>query len=62
METTSKQTLKYDPGEIAEQLIQEHGIQGARDAATQGISEANRNGGLHDLSVWRNVRNILRGQ
>jgi len=51
--------MKDDPKEIAEHLIQEHGLQGALNAVTGGISEAHRQDDLYGLSVWRDVRKIL---
>ncbi|MFP6888719.1 MAG: hypothetical protein VCF07_03025 [Nitrospinota bacterium] len=54
--------MKDDPHEIAEHLIKEHGIQGAKNAVTDSIAEANRIGSLYELSIWRDVRKILDDQ
>lgn len=51
--------MKDDPKEIAEHLIQEHGIQGAKNAVNGGIAEANRQNDFYRLSIWREVRKIL---
>ena len=54
-----EKAMKDDPKEIAEHLINEHGLQAARDAVAEGIAEANRNGGFYQLSIWREVWKIL---
>ena len=46
-----EKAMKDDPKEIAEHLINEHGLQAARDAVAEGIAEANRNGGFYQLSI-----------
>mgnify|MGYP003996101475 CR=1 FL=1 len=51
--------MKDDPKEIAEHLIEEHGLEGAIAAAANGIANAHGNGSLYDLKIWREVRNIL---
>ena len=53
------EAMKDDPKEIADHLIKEHGLDGAIAAAANGIADAHRSGGLYDLSIWREVRNIL---
>ena len=58
----AKKAMKDDPKEIAEHLINEHGLQAARAAVAEGIAEANRNGGFYQLSIWREVRKILNDQ
>jgi hypothetical protein len=49
-----------DPHSISEHLVQEHGIDGAVERATEGISAAHERGDNYGLSVWRDVRRILR--
>ena len=51
--------MKDNPKEIAEHLIEEHGLEGAIAAAADGIAEAHGSDSLYDLSIWREVRNIL---
>ena len=48
-----------DPQTIAEDLIQEHGLDGALEQATAGTSAAQRDGDNYQLSVWREVKGIL---
>ena len=53
--------MKHDPQEIIEYLIAEHGSpEAALDAAVEGAAEAQRKGDLYALSVWRDVKRILR--
>ena len=54
--------MKDDPHEIAENLIEEHGLEGAKNAVAEGIADAHGRGGLYELSVWRDVRKILDDQ
>jgi hypothetical protein len=51
--------MKDNPKNIAEHLVEEHGLEGAIAAATDGIADAHGNGSLYDLSIWREVRKIL---
>jgi hypothetical protein len=51
--------MKDDPKEIAEHLIEEHGLEGAIAAVADGIAHAHGNGSLYELSIWREVRIIL---
>jgi hypothetical protein len=51
--------MKDDPIEIAEQLIKEYGLEGAIIAAANGIADAHGSSSLYELSIWREVRNIL---
>jgi hypothetical protein len=44
---------------IVENLIQEHGIEGAIEKVTEGKLVAQRNGDNYQLSVWREVKGIL---
>jgi hypothetical protein len=53
------EAMNDDPNEIAEHLIEEHGLEGAIIATANGIADAHGNGSLYDLSIWREVRNIL---
>jgi hypothetical protein len=51
--------MKDNPKKIAKHLVEEHGLEGAIAAATDGIANAHGNGNFYDLSIWREVRNIL---
>ncbi len=46
--------------EIASRMIQEHGVDGAINEATEEILAAHRDGDFLALSVWREVRRALR--
>ena len=52
--------MRDGPHDIAEQLVQEHGIDLALEQATEGISTAHEQGDNYGLSVWREVRQMLR--
>jgi hypothetical protein len=52
--------VRDGPHDIAEQLVQEHGIDLALEQATEGISTAHEQGDNYGLSVWREVRQMLR--
>ena len=46
-----------DPNQIADDLTQQHGLNGALSAAIRSAAAANDN---YVLSVWREVKGILR--
>ncbi len=48
-----------DPQTIAEDLIQEHGLDHALKQAMDGTAAAQRLGDNYQLSVWREVKGIL---
>ncbi len=52
--------MRDDPHDIAEHLVQEHGIDLALEHATEGITIAQERGDNYALSVWREVRRVLR--
>ena len=52
--------MRDDPHSISEHLVQEHGIDHALERATEGIAAAQEQGDNYSLSVWREVRQILR--
>ena len=53
--------MKNDPQEIIEYLIAEHGSpEAALDAAVECSAEAQKADDLYALSVWRDVKRILR--
>jgi hypothetical protein len=49
-----------DPNQIITYLIEEHGIDGAIEQVRKGVSEAHATGDNYRLSVWREVRRLLR--
>jgi hypothetical protein len=53
-------TPKDDPAEIADFLIQEHGIVKAIEEASQEAVATQNRGDYYDLSIWREVRQNLR--
>ena len=53
-------TTGDNPKDIATDLIQEHGPTGAMEEATRQVYEAQSKGRMYDLSIWREVRKILR--
>lgn len=52
--------MRDNPHTIAEHLIQEHGVGGALDRVTEGIAAAQERGDNYTLSIWREVRRMLR--
>ena len=51
--------MKDDPNQIADNLIEQHGVDGALEMVREGIATAHANGDNYRLSVWRDVRRIL---
>ena len=49
-----------DPDEIAKALVQEHGLNGALDQAIAETATANQQLDYYNLSIWREVKRILR--
>ena len=54
--------FKDDPLNIAEYLIQENGIDSAIQAASDGVIKSQNDGDNYALSVWREVKTILRNK
>ena len=54
--------LKDDPSDISEYLIQENGIDGAFQKASDGIMKSQKDDDNYALSVWREVKTILRNK
>ncbi len=54
--------MRDDPAEIARSLVQQRGREGAMQEATRQGLEAQADGRLYDLSIWREVKNVLREQ
>jgi hypothetical protein len=54
--------MSDDSHQIAKNLVQEHGLDRALQKAIEGAIAAQEEGGYYDLSVWREVKLILRDQ
>ena len=52
--------MREDPHDISEHLVQEHGIDGAVERVTEGIFAAQERDDNYGLSIWREIRRILR--
>ena len=52
--------MKDDPSQIAGHLVEEHGVDGALEKVRDGIELAHDIGDNYRLSVWREVRRVLR--
>jgi hypothetical protein len=51
-----------NPKETASYLIQEHGIEGAIQEAMESVAAANSVGDYYSLSVWREIRTLLKAK
>jgi hypothetical protein len=51
--------MKNDPSQIADHLIEEHGVEGALERVREGIELAHDIGDNYRLSVWREIRRDL---
>ena len=51
-----------DPKEIAAILIEENGADHALDIALAEITQANQSCDYYSLSIWREIRGIVRNQ
>jgi len=54
--------MSDDPRQIAASLVQEHGLDIALNKAIEGATAAQERGDNYDLSVWREVKRMLRDQ
>ena len=52
--------MKDNPIQIANNLIAQHGVDGALASVREGIATAHAEGDNYGLSVWREVRRALR--
>jgi hypothetical protein len=52
--------VRNDPDDIAAFLVKEHGIELALERASDGVIAAQERGDNYGLSVWREVRRMLR--
>ena len=57
-----QQNLSYsgDSVKMALSLVKENGLDRARQIAVEGTTHANEQGNYYRLSVWREVKGILR--
>ena len=55
-------SLKDDPSDIAKYIIEDSGIDSAIQMADDGIARAHQDGDNYVLSVWREVKTILRNE
>lgn len=60
MSLQKDESLPDDPRKIAVFLVKENGLKGARRIALDGTTAANERGNLYRLSIWREVKSILR--
>ena len=51
--------MNDDPNEITASLVAQHGLEGAKQVALDGVMEAQRAGDNYRLSIWRDVRRLL---
>ena len=51
--------MNDDPSQIADHLIEQHGVDGALEMVREGIATAHANRENYRLSVWREVKRIL---
>jgi len=54
------QSFDDDPEAIAKFLVSENGLERARQIAVEGTTRANEEGDFYRLSVWREVKGVLR--
>ena len=52
--------MRDNPIQIADSLIEQHGIDGALEAVRDWITSAHATGDNYSLSVWRGVARALR--
>ena len=52
--------MSDDPHEIVKTLIRENGLDRALQIALEGTAAANERGDNYELSVWREVKRVLR--
>ncbi len=51
--------MNDDASQIADHLIEQHGVDGALEMVREGIATAHANGDRYRLSVWRDVKRII---
>ena len=52
-------TIKDDPKQIVDHLVEQFGVEGALDAVRDGIATAHADENFYRLSIWREVRRVL---
>ena len=52
--------MSDDPNKIANTLIRENGLDRALEIALEGTAAANERSDNYELSVWREVKRVLR--
>ena len=50
-----------DPKKIADDLVQEHGVDNAIKIAIENVADAKASFDNYKVSIWRQVRGLLRG-
>lgn len=55
-----KSAMVDDPKKITDDLVQEHGIDHAVKIVIENVSNAKSADDNYKLSIWREVRNLLR--
>ena len=48
-----------NPNQIADRVIEEHGVKGALRSVMESVASAHENGDNYGLSIWREVRRVL---
>ena len=51
-----------DPRDIAAYMVQQHGLDGALSAAIEGAIGAQHDGDNYSLSVWREIKAVIRAR
>ena len=54
--------MRDNPNEIADHLLREHGFVGAMSAVDEGKTKAASEGDNYGLSVWREVKVVLKNR
>jgi hypothetical protein len=54
--------MNDNPIQIVDDLIGQHGVDGALEAVREGIAAAKANGDNYRLSVWREVSQVLKAK
>ncbi len=52
--------MSDDPHQIADHLVKSYGLKGALTEAMSATAKANQEGDYYGLSVWREIKVILR--
>lgn len=60
MPVQQNSSFSSDPLEMATSLVRENGLDRARQIALEGTTSANEQGNFYRLSVWREIKRILK--